>query len=176
MSLNPLDSCWPPQLDLSDITRMEFHTRDNIDGDTNGPNGWWDDGDVLTLWFDNLRLVDQDNGAIRWQTAAGASTYYVYFDVLTHEGHSQPALNPALGAATLTGSAGTPEAGGYYHQVRRRYRRGQLAGLDRTHGGENPADDGCAGRQPLAASRPRRAASSSRSRSSSAHPLRRPWP
>jgi hypothetical protein len=66
VSLNPLDSCWPADgLNLSNITRMEFHTHDNRDGDTGGPNGWWDDGDVLTLWFDNLRLVDQDSGAIR---------------------------------------------------------------------------------------------------------------
>jgi hypothetical protein len=117
VSLNPLDSCWPADgLDLSNITRMEFHTRDDIDGDVSGPNGFWDDGDVLTLWFDNLRLVDQDNGAIHWQTAPGVSSYYIYFDVLTHAGHPLPAL-ASLGAATLTGSAGAAEAGGYYHQI-----------------------------------------------------------
>jgi len=118
VSLNPLDSCWPANgLDLSNITRMEFHTRDNKDGDTSGPNGWWDDGDVLTLWFDNLRLVDQDNGAIRWQTAPGVTKYYLYFDTLTHEGHPQPTLDGTLGAATLGGVVGSPEAGGYYHQI-----------------------------------------------------------
>ncbi len=117
VSLNPLDSCWPPQLDLDTITRVEFHTRDNLDGDASGPNGWYDDGDVLSLWFDNLRLVDQDSGAIRWQTVAGVTEYDIYFDVLTHEGHPLPEVDPALGAATLTGGIGTPESGGYYHQV-----------------------------------------------------------
>ena len=81
VSLNPLDRCWPADgLDLSNITRMEFHTRDNET--VNGNSGLWDDGDVLTLWFDNVRLVDQDNGAIRWQAVPGISTYYLYFDVL----------------------------------------------------------------------------------------------
>ena len=116
VSLNPLDDCWPTDgLNLSNITRIEFHTRDN---DTvSGNSGLWDDGDALTLWFDNLRLVDQDSGAIRWQTTPGVSKYYVYFDVLTHEGHPQPTLNESLGGATLTGSVGSPEAGGYYHQI-----------------------------------------------------------
>ena len=118
VSLDPLDSCWPADgLNLSNITRMEFHTRDNIDGDTGGPNGWWDDGDVLTLWFDNLRLVDQDGGAVRWQTLPGVTKYYIYFDVLAHEGHPQPTLNAGLGAATVSGTVGAPEAGGYYHQI-----------------------------------------------------------
>ncbi len=124
VSLNPLDSCWPADtfdslstggLDLSNITRMEFHTRDNET--VNGNSGLWDDGDELTLWFDNLQLVDQDGGALRWQTAPGVAKYYVYFDVLTHEGHPPPTLDEGLGAATLTGSAGSPEAGGYYHQI-----------------------------------------------------------
>jgi len=118
VSLNPLDKCWPADgLNLSNITRMEFHTRDNIDGDTDGPNGWWNDGDALSLWFDNMRLVDQDKGAIRWQTSPGIIKYYIYFDVLTHEGHPQPTLDQGLGAATLTGSVSSPEAGGYYHQI-----------------------------------------------------------
>jgi hypothetical protein len=116
VSLSPLDSCWPSDgLDLSEITRMEFHTRDN---DTvNGNSGLWDDGDELTLWFDNLRLVDQDQGAIRWETLQGVNHYYVYFDVLRHEGHPLPDLLESLGAATLKGNVGKPEAGGYYHQV-----------------------------------------------------------
>ncbi len=73
VSLNPLDSCWPADgLDLSNITRMEFHTRDN---DTvQGNSGLWDDGDTLTLWFDNVRLVDQDSGALRWQSLPGTSS------------------------------------------------------------------------------------------------------
>ncbi|MEE8390327.1 MAG: glycoside hydrolase domain-containing protein [Anaerolineae bacterium] len=118
VSLNPLDSCWPADgLDLSNITRAEFHTRDDVDGDVSGPNGFWDDGDVLTLWFDNMRLVDQDSGSIKWNADGSTTKYYVYFDVLTHEGHSQPTLDEGLGSATLTGTPGTPEAGGYYHQI-----------------------------------------------------------
>jgi hypothetical protein len=112
VSLRPLHTCTSPNLD--NITRVEFHTRDN---DTvNGNSGLWDDGDQLTLWFDNLRLVDQDNGSLKWNADGSTSKYYVYFDVLEHEGHPQPAL-ASLGAATLTGTAGGPEAGGYYHQI-----------------------------------------------------------
>ncbi|MBN1361485.1 MAG: hypothetical protein JW993_12885, partial [Sedimentisphaerales bacterium] len=112
VSLDPLHTCDTPTLDA--ITRMEFHTRDNET--VNGNSGLWDDGDQLTLWFDNLRLVDQDSGTIRWQADGSTSTYYVYFDTLAHEGHPQPALDD-LGAATVTGTPGTPEAGGYFHQV-----------------------------------------------------------
>lgn len=115
VSLNPLDSCWAPDLTLGNIQRMEFHTRDN---DTvNGNSGLWDDGDILTLWFDNLRLVDQDQGQIRWQTVSGVTQYYIYFDILTHEGHDLPVINPSLGQASLTGSVGSAEAGGYYSQI-----------------------------------------------------------
>jgi hypothetical protein len=111
VSLKPFHTCTTP--DFSDITRMEFHTRDN---DTvNGRSGLWDDGDQLILWFDNMRLVDQDGGGvIKW--AAEPSKYYIYFDVLEHEGHPQPSLT-SLGAATLTAVAGSPEAGGYYHLI-----------------------------------------------------------
>jgi hypothetical protein len=116
VSLNPLDNCWPADgLDLSDITRIEFHTRDN---DTvNGRSGLWDDGDALTLWFDNLRLVDQDSGAVRWATVPGVTRYYLYFDMLTHQGHPPAVLDENLGSATVTGVVGGPEAGGYFHQV-----------------------------------------------------------
>lgn len=114
VSLKPLHTCTTPN--LNNITRMEFHTRDDVDGDVSGPNGFWDDGDQLTLWFDNLRLVDQDGGTIKWQAATGTTKYYIYFDVLEHEGHPQPSLT-TLGTATLSGSAGSPEAGGYYHKI-----------------------------------------------------------
>ncbi len=115
VSLNPLDTCRSPQLNLANITRMEFHTRDNAS--VNGRSGLWDDGDILRLWFDNLRLVDQNAGALRWQTRTGISVYYIYFDTLTHAGHPQSELTAGLGPATLTGVLGAPEAGGYYHQV-----------------------------------------------------------
>ncbi len=112
VSLNPLHTCTAP--DLGYITRMEFHTRDN--STVSGNSGLWDDGDQLTLWFDNLRLVDQNNGTIKWDADGSTTKYYVYFDVLEHEGHPQPTL-ATLGGAMLTGTPGAPEAGGYYHQI-----------------------------------------------------------
>jgi len=70
-------------------------------------SGLWDDGDQLTSGL---------TGPAGGQTAAdhqvdadgSASTYYIYFDTC-HEA-SPPAL-ASLGAATLTGTAGGPEAG-----------------------------------------------------------------
>jgi hypothetical protein len=112
VSLDPIHTCTTPNLD--DITRMEFHTRDNDSVD--GNSGLWDDGDQLTLWFDDLRLVDQDDGTIRWSADGTTKTYYIYFDVLDHEGHPPPQLAD-LGAATIFGSVATPEAGGYLHLV-----------------------------------------------------------
>jgi hypothetical protein len=115
VSLKPFHTCTTPS--FSNITRMEFHTRDNIDGDLSGPTGLWNDGDQLSLWFDNLRLVDQDGGGVIKWTADGSTTkYYLYFDTLAHEGHPQPTLT-TLGVATLTGTPGAPEAGGYFHQL-----------------------------------------------------------
>lgn len=126
VSLMPLASCWPIDgLDLSNITRMEFHTRDNET--VSGNSGFYDDGDVLTLWFDNLRLVDQDNGAIRWQTVAGTDSYYIYFDTLSHEGHPPPTLDESLGAPTLTAAVQPAVAGGYYHLVADQTGGGSLA-------------------------------------------------
>ena len=113
VSLDPFHTCTTP--DFDNITRMEFHTRDNDTVD--GNSGLWDDGDQLTLWFDDLRLVDQDGtGTIRWTADGSTSSYFIYFDVLDHEGHPPPQLAD-LGAASLTGAAGPPEAGGYLHLV-----------------------------------------------------------
>ena len=93
---------------------MEFHTRDNET--VNGNSGLWDDGDILHLWFDNLRLVDQDNGSLKWQADAADDGYYIYFDVIEHEGHPLPEL-ASFGPAVLSGTLGPAEAGGYFHQV-----------------------------------------------------------
>ncbi|MBN1487370.1 MAG: DUF4091 domain-containing protein, partial [Anaerolineae bacterium] len=112
VSLNPFHTCTTPNFD--NITRMEFHTRDNET--VNGNSGLWDDGDELILWFDNVRLVDQDNGTLKWEAGGSTTTYYVYFDTLDHEGHPLPTL-AELGASTITGTPETAEAGGYYHQV-----------------------------------------------------------
>ncbi len=110
VSLDPIHTCTTPS--LNNITRMEFHTRDN---DTvSGNSGLWDDGDQLTLWFDDLRLVDQDTGTIRWTADGTTNSYYIYFDVLDHEGHPPPQLAD-LGAASIAATANAPEAGGYLH-------------------------------------------------------------
>ncbi len=115
VSLKPFHTCTTPS--FNNITRLEFHTRDDVHGDVSGPNGLWDDGDVWRAWWDNLRLVDQDGGGVvKWQADGSTNLYYIYFDTLMHEGHPQPTL-ATLGAATLTGTVGAPEAGGYYHQV-----------------------------------------------------------
>lgn len=115
VSLKPFHTCTTPS--FNNITRLEFHTRDDVDGDVSGPNGLWDNGDVWQAWWDNLRLVDQDGGGvIKWQADGSATKYYIYFDTLAHEGHPQPTLT-TLGTATLTGTAGAVEAGGYFHQV-----------------------------------------------------------
>jgi hypothetical protein len=112
VSLDPIHTCTTPN--LNNITRMEFHTRDNAT--VNGNSGLWDDGDQLTLWFDNLRLVDQDSGSIRWTADGTTTSYYIYFDMLDHEGHPPPQLAD-LGAGSVTGTEGTTEAGGYLHLV-----------------------------------------------------------
>lgn len=114
VSLNPFHTCTTPN--FSNITRMEFHTRDNET--VSGNSGFYDDGDLLTLWFDNVRLVDQDNGTISWLADGTASRYYIYFDTLMHEGgHPLPQMASSLDSATLTGTISNPEAGGYLHKI-----------------------------------------------------------
>lgn len=112
VSLKPFHTCLTPN--LQDISRMEFHTRDNET--VNGNSGLWDDGDELRLWFDNVRLVDQESGMLKWQTDGSTTQYYVYFDTIEHEGHPLPELT-TLGSATLSGVTSAPQAGGYYHQI-----------------------------------------------------------
>ncbi len=114
VSLNPFHTCTTP--DFGNITRMEFHTRDN--STVNGNSGFYDDGDQLTLWFDNIRLVDQDSGTIKWLSDGTYNRYYIYFDTLMHEGgHPLPQLASSLDNSSLTGTSGSPEAGGYLHRV-----------------------------------------------------------
>lgn len=110
VSLRPLHTCTTP--DLDNITRMEFHTRDNET--VNGNSGLWDDGDQLTLWFDNLRLVDQEQGTLRWQTVGGIQDYYIYFDTLIHSGHPLPTTD-TFPAGTLSVQSAPPESGGYFY-------------------------------------------------------------
>ena len=110
--LKPFHTCTTPN--FNDITRLEFHTRDNET--VNGNSGLWDDGDILTLWLDNLRLLDQDGtGKIFWETS-GFTSFYLYFDTLNHEGHPLP-LRTTLSAGTVTGITGAVEAGGYFAKI-----------------------------------------------------------
>ncbi len=111
--LKPFHTCTTP--DFASITRMEFHTRDNET--VSGNSGLWDDGDRLILWFDNLRLVDQDGGGvIKWNVDGHTNTYYIYFDVLEKAWHPAPEL-VILGKPTISGVSGAPEAGGYFHKI-----------------------------------------------------------
>ena len=112
VSLDPLHTCTTP--DLADISRLELHTRDNET--VNGNSGLWDDGDVLDLWLDDWRLVDQDGGGSVLFESSGAGRYAVYFDVLEHQGHPEPTL-ATLGTPTRTATLESPEAGGYLHLV-----------------------------------------------------------
>jgi len=113
VSLKPFHTCTTSNFDS--ITRMEFHTRDNET--VNGNSGLWDDGDILDLWFDNVRLVDQDGqGVLKWESDGQTDKFYVYFDVLDHEGHPLPEL-VTLQDATSTGTPGAVESGGYLHRI-----------------------------------------------------------
>jgi hypothetical protein len=113
VSLKPFHTCTTPN--FGNISRMEFHTRDNET--VSGNSGLWDNGDQLVLWFDNIRLVDQDgSGVIKWTADGSTGKYYIYFDTLAHEGHPLPNLT-SLGPATIFGTAASPEAGGYFHQI-----------------------------------------------------------
>ncbi len=112
VSLKPFHTCTTPN--FNDISRLEFHTRDN---DTvNGNSGLWDAGDELRLWLDNIRLVDQDSGAIKWTADGSTTKYYIYFDVIEHEGHPLP-QTISLGSANITATIDSPESGGYYHNI-----------------------------------------------------------
>jgi hypothetical protein len=112
VSLKPFGSCAAP--DASALENIRFSVklrRDQINV------GFYDEGDVLDLWLDNLRLVDQDGGGeIRWEAEDDVDAYYIYFDTLTHEGHPLPDLRE-VGTATVSSTMGTAEAGGYLHQI-----------------------------------------------------------
>ncbi|MDY6867142.1 MAG: DUF4091 domain-containing protein [Chloroflexota bacterium] len=111
VSLKPFGSCSVP--DASDLANIRFYVRNTMPYDP----GYFGEGDVLDLWLDNFRLVDQDgDGEIRWETEADVNTYYIYFDTLNHEGHPPPDLRE-VGTATVSSTLGTAEAGGYLHQI-----------------------------------------------------------
>lgn len=110
--LKPYGKCAEP--DMSALQSFRFFLKVNrID-----ESGYYDPGDVVDLWLDHFRLVDQDagGGEIRWQGEEGIDRYYIYFDTLNHEGHPAPdlvELTEPVEIASIT----TPESGGYFHLV-----------------------------------------------------------
>ncbi len=112
VSLEPFGSCSIP--DVSSLKKIRFYVLISRD---NGEQGYFREGDVLDLWLDNFRLVDQDGGGeIRWEAEADVDAYYIYFDTLDHEGHPPPE-RVEVWAATVSSTKGTVEAGGYLHQI-----------------------------------------------------------
>lgn len=112
-SLIPLGNCTFP--DASDLRGIRFFLLTRQPG---VQPGGFDVGDRLTLWLDNLRLVDQNGcGEIRWTAEEGVDTYYLYFDTLNHTGHTEPELTTFTGETFEPASTGEPEAGGYLSRV-----------------------------------------------------------
>jgi hypothetical protein len=112
VSLKPFGSC--QTTNLFDLDALRFFVRLNRPW---AENGDYDPGDVLDLWLDNFRLVDQDgDGEIRWFAAENVDKYYIYFDTLNHEGHPHPELTSFTQGALIT-NIGEPEAGGYFHKI-----------------------------------------------------------
>ncbi len=108
-SLVPLGACTVP--DFSDMEGLRFFLS------TLQPGGF-DVGDRLTLWLDDLRLVDQDGGGeIRWLAEEQVDTYYLYFDTLNHTGHPEPEQSSFSETEFTTATTGEAEAGGYFNQV-----------------------------------------------------------
>ena len=108
-SLVPLGSCASP--DLSDMEGLRFFLS------TLQPGGF-DVGDSLTLWMDNIRLVDQDGeGEIRWLVEEQVDTYYLYFDTLNHTGHPEQELTTFAETGFEPAILGEAEAGGYFNLV-----------------------------------------------------------
>lgn len=108
-SLVPLGACTEP--DFSDMEGLRFFLSTLQPGD-------FDAGDRLTLWLDDLRLVDQDGeGKIRWLAEEQVDTYYLYFDTLNHTGHPEPEQTSFSETEFATATTGEAEAGGYFNQV-----------------------------------------------------------
>lgn len=108
-SLLPLGNCTTP--DYSQMEGLRFFLATDLPGA-------FQDGDALTLWLDNLRLVDQDGaGEIRWMAEETVERYYLYFDTLNHASHVQPELTTLDGDPFTAATTGAAEAGGYFHQI-----------------------------------------------------------
>jgi len=112
-SLVPFGKCVVP--DLTSINGLKIFIKTNWLGTM---PGYFEDGDKVTLWLDDVRLVDQDGpGEIRWVADENVDLYYIYFDTINHEGH--PEADNAIIGDHLDGTAsvGTVEAGGYFHLI-----------------------------------------------------------
>jgi hypothetical protein len=108
-SLVPLGEC--SDADLSNLEGLRFLLSPR-------QPGGFDLDDRLTLWLDNLRLVDQDGeGEIRWIAEDGIDGYYLYFDTINHTGHPEPERTTFSGETFSTVVIGEPEAGGYFNRI-----------------------------------------------------------
>jgi len=112
VSLTPFGKCIDP--DPSNLAKIRFFVELNFMSNNPGNYG---EGDEFDLWLDNLHLVDQDGGGeIRWQAEADVDKYYIYFDILNHEGHALPETT-SIGVGNVKSMIGAVEAGGYFHQI-----------------------------------------------------------
>ena len=112
VSLTPFGNCVNP--DTSSLESLYFYLE--LASYLNEYTGY-DEGDVLDLWLDNFRLVDQDgDGVLRWQVDPDVDRYYIYFDTLNHEGHPLPEMI-TVGEGTHNPDSGLVEVGGYFHLI-----------------------------------------------------------
>lgn len=108
-SLIPLGACTVP--DFTEMEGLRFFLSTLQPGD-------FDVDDRLTLWLDDLRLVDQDGeGEIRWLAEEQVDTYYLYFDTLNHTGHPEPEQTIFSETEFTTTTIGEAEAGGTFNLV-----------------------------------------------------------
>lgn len=113
VSLRPYGNCQSPIASNLEAIRFFVKVNHNFDND----HGYFDPGDEIKFWMDNFRLVDQNgSGEIRWAIQPGVERYYLYFDTINHTGHPPPDLI-TTGVPTTTAHPGSPEAGGYFHQI-----------------------------------------------------------
>ncbi len=113
LALNPYNACTTP--DYGELTGIRFFIQVNTLGYAPGT---YEPDDRLSLWLDDIRLVDQDGpGEIRWMADPGIDRYYIYFDTLNHTGHSDPEKTTITNVQPGLASAGTAEPGGYFHQI-----------------------------------------------------------
>lgn len=115
VSLMPYGNCTSPNLAQLDYLRFFVNVVHESTGSDN--HGYYEPGDQVDLWLNNFRLVDQENGSIRWNAIEGADSYAIYFDTLNHEEHPLPDLSEIAGDAFSVSAIGSPESGGYFHRI-----------------------------------------------------------